>query len=72
MVWMNEAFKSDKRFLKLQLKRGKMKRRDIEAIMAALPDVSRKAESISLEEETMEPGDAASVPSTESEIKGES
>ncbi len=70
MAWMNEAFKNDKRFLELQLKRSKLKRRDIEAILATLPDVSSKAESISLEEETAS-GDNGEFPSSEDITKGE-
>jgi len=44
MVWMSEFFEQDKRFLKLQLKRGKIKRKSVEEIQAVLPDVSEKAE----------------------------
>ncbi len=50
MVWMNDAFKTDKRFLSLQLKRGKMKRRDIDAILSKLPDVSSKGEWVNFGE----------------------
>jgi|GEM_PF-3572476 len=41
--WMNESFKKDKRYLNLQLKRGHIKRKNIDAILSALPDVSSKA-----------------------------
>lgn len=44
MGWMNESFKTDKRFLELQLKRGKIKHKDVNAILATLPDVSSKAQ----------------------------
>ncbi|MBW1659748.1 MAG: hypothetical protein JRJ48_04560 [Deltaproteobacteria bacterium] len=49
MAWMSESFKEDKRFLKLQLKRGHIKRQDIEGILSDLPDVSEKAEVVELE-----------------------
>ena len=49
MAWMSESFKEDKRFLKLQLKRGHIKRRDVDKILSTLPDVSEKAEVVELE-----------------------
>ena len=49
MVWMSESFKADKRFLRLQLKRGHIKLQDVEKILAELPDVSEKAEIVQLE-----------------------
>ena len=49
MAWMNESFKSDKRYLTLQLKRGKLKLRDLEALLSTLPDVSSKAEPLTTE-----------------------
>ncbi len=44
MGWISESFKTDKRFLELQLKRGKIKHKDVDAILATLPDVSSKAQ----------------------------
>ena len=49
MAWMDESFKRDKRFLKLQLKRGKMKLQDINTLLSSLPDVSSKAEPMNTE-----------------------
>ncbi|GEM_PF-3200464 len=49
MAWMSETFKEDKRFLKLQLKRGHIKMRDVEKIVSSLPDVSEKAEIVQVE-----------------------
>ncbi len=43
MSWMSESFKDDKRYLELQLKRGQIKRKDIEKVLSNLPDVSQKA-----------------------------
>ncbi len=52
MAWMHESFKKDKRFLGLQLKRGHLKRKDIEAILSELPDVSTKAEPVWLDSDS--------------------
>jgi len=52
MAWMHESFKKDKRFLGLQLKRGRLKRKDIEAILSELPDVSTKAEPVRLDSDS--------------------
>jgi len=43
MSWMSKSFKEDKRYLELQLKRGQIKRKDVEKILSKLPDVSQKA-----------------------------
>ena len=43
MSWMSESFKDDKRYLDLQLKRGQIKRKDVEKVLSNLPDVSQKA-----------------------------
>ena len=50
MAWMDESFKRDKRFLELQLKRGKMKIQEVNALLSTLPDVSSKAEPMTPEE----------------------
>ncbi len=50
MAWMDESFKRDKRFLELQLKRGKMKIQEVNALLTTLPDVSSKAEPMNPEE----------------------
>jgi hypothetical protein len=52
MAWMSESFKQDKRFLKLQFKRGKIKRKDVEEIQATLHDVSDKAEFMQVNSST--------------------
>ncbi len=44
MGWMSEPFKKDKRYLMLQLKRGKIKLHDIDTILSSLPNVSSKAQ----------------------------
>ena len=49
MAWMHESFKKDKRFLDLQLKRGHLKRKDVDEILSELPDVSSKAEPIRID-----------------------
>jgi len=54
MSWMDESFKKDKRYLNLQLKRGHIKRKNIDAILSALPDVSSKAMVIESSEQPSE------------------
>ena len=57
MAWMGESFRKDKRFLKLQLKRGHIKRQDVEKILETLPDVSEKAEMVQVESPSAKEGE---------------
>ena len=54
MSWMSKSFKEDKRYLELQLKRGQIKRKDVEKVLSNLPDVSQKAMVMGKPEKTGE------------------